>query len=235
MAAYFKIFSLAEVQKTFYKLPRIETARRWREKAPKDFEFTLKAWQLITHPPSSPTYRRAGLKVERPENLGFFRPTREVYDAWDRTIDVSLALDARVLVFQCPASFKPTEENLSNMRDFFNSIDRKGRILAWEPRGSWSRALVRSTCQELGLVHCVDLFSEEPALQRGTAYLRLHGFERGRMYCHEYTSGELKLLLNKCLSLKGSRIYCLFNNLEMGKNASEFKELLGLQSYQEPV
>jgi len=49
---------VVEVQQTFYQIPRIATGKRWREEAPPDFEFTMKAWQLITHEPSSPTYRR---------------------------------------------------------------------------------------------------------------------------------------------------------------------------------
>jgi uncharacterized protein YecE (DUF72 family) len=62
---YFKKFSLVELQSTFYEIPaKIETVKKWREEAPKDFEFTLKAFQVITHDSKSPTYKR--LK----ENLG---------------------------------------------------------------------------------------------------------------------------------------------------------------------
>ncbi len=42
----------------FYEPPRDGTMRRWRAQAPIDFEFTIKAWQLITHDALSPTYRR---------------------------------------------------------------------------------------------------------------------------------------------------------------------------------
>jgi uncharacterized protein YecE (DUF72 family) len=31
--------------------------------APKEFEFTIKACQLITHDPKSPTYRKAGITI----------------------------------------------------------------------------------------------------------------------------------------------------------------------------
>jgi uncharacterized protein YecE (DUF72 family) len=49
---------VVEVQQTFYEPPADTTIRRWRARAPAAFEFTLKAWQLITHEPSSPTFRR---------------------------------------------------------------------------------------------------------------------------------------------------------------------------------
>lgn len=49
-------FRLVEVYQTLYKMPKLETALMWRQQAPSDFEFTLKAWHLITHPATSPTY-----------------------------------------------------------------------------------------------------------------------------------------------------------------------------------
>jgi uncharacterized protein YecE (DUF72 family) len=60
---YYENFDVIEIQKTFYNPPRIETAEKWRSDAPKNFEFTLKAWQLITHPKESPTYRKAKLNL----------------------------------------------------------------------------------------------------------------------------------------------------------------------------
>jgi len=49
MKDYFSQFKLVEVQQTFYKMPKLDTALRWRQQAPPDFEFSLKSWQLITH------------------------------------------------------------------------------------------------------------------------------------------------------------------------------------------
>ena len=52
MKKYFEKLKLVEVQKTFYEPPKIETAKKWKNSAPEGFEFTLKAWQVITHPPT---------------------------------------------------------------------------------------------------------------------------------------------------------------------------------------
>ena len=38
-----------ELNSTFYQYPREKTVEGWREKAPKDFEFTVKAHQDISH------------------------------------------------------------------------------------------------------------------------------------------------------------------------------------------
>jgi len=43
MKKYFETFSLVELNNTFYTYPREKTAEDWREKAPGNFEFTVKA------------------------------------------------------------------------------------------------------------------------------------------------------------------------------------------------
>ena len=72
---YYAQFKLVEVQQTFYQPPRVKTLEKWRAEAPPDFEFTLKAWQLITHEPKSPTYRRLTLSwpQEKFLNCGSFK------------------------------------------------------------------------------------------------------------------------------------------------------------------
>lgn len=110
---YYSTFDVVEVQKTFYEPPQLKTVQRWRDSAPEGFEFTLKAWQLITHTPKSPTYRRLRTPVPagREGNFGSFKPTDEVFEAWRRTREIATLLRTRVVVFQCPASFAPTDGN----------------------------------------------------------------------------------------------------------------------------
>ena len=52
---YFQAFSCVEIDSSFYQLPKVETAARWRAAAPPDFEFAIKAWQVITHRATSRT------------------------------------------------------------------------------------------------------------------------------------------------------------------------------------
>ena len=220
-AEYFEHFALVEIQQTFYKPPRLETAQRWRAEAPPDFEFALKAWQLITHVPGSPTYRKAKIEVEEPNRYGAFRPTEEVFAAWERTQEIAEALEAKIVVFQCPASFRPTEEHKANVRAFFRSIDRGGLTLAWEPRGPWGDDEVRGLCTELGLMHCVDPFQRQP-VHGQLAYFRLHG--KGG-YRYRYNDEDLMTLLEWCRPY--GEAYCLFNNVSMWDDAVRFKEMIG--------
>ncbi|NOY10615.1 MAG: DUF72 domain-containing protein [Archaeoglobi archaeon] len=214
MEKYFQMFDVVEVQKTFYRPPRPETAARWRETAGEGFEFTVKAFQVITHPPSSPTYRKARLKVD---DGGFFRPVKAVFDAWERTREIAKVLGSRIVVFQTPKSFRESEENIRNMREFFSSIEREF-VFCWEPRG-WRSERVREVCERLDLVHVVDPFVER-SVYGELRYYRLHGFN----YKHKYSDEELEWLAER---VRGEReCYVMFNNVHMLDDATRFSRIL---------
>ncbi len=217
-ARYFREFPVVELQTPFYQPPAAELAAGWRREAPAEFQYTLKAWQLITHPPSSPTYRRLRTPIDprHRDRYGFFRPTDEVWAAWEITRDAARALNAAVLVFQCPASFEPTGENRDNLERFFRRIERDRWLVAWEPRGSWAPDDVRDLCRRLDLIHCVDPLAAEPA-HAPTPYFRLHG--RGG-YRYRYTDADLADLAAVCRR-RGAG-YVLFNNIYMLADARRF-------------
>ena len=159
--AYFKRFRVVEVQQTFYDPPPPTTLEKWRAEAPEDFEFTMKAWQVITHRGTSRTYRRlrSAFSDKARAEAGGFRGNDTVIAAWNTTVDCARILRATAIVFQCPPSFKATDENVQAMREFFETIERPDRVrLMWEPRGPWADGLVLSLCDELALVHVVDPF-----------------------------------------------------------------------------
>lgn len=68
--SYYPLLPAVEVQHTFYQPPQLATLAKWRKEAPADFEFTIKAWQLITHQSSSPTYRRLKRELTSSEKEG---------------------------------------------------------------------------------------------------------------------------------------------------------------------
>lgn len=221
-AVYFHHFPLVEIQQTFYQPPMEKTAKRWRESAPIGFEFTIKAYQLITHEPWIPTYRRSRLNIPRSQwdRYGSFRPTGEVRQAWQRTLDIASILDASVILFQCPPQFTPTQEHIHNFESFFKSIERGDRKLAWEPRGSWPADLVTSLCREFGLTHAVDPLIQLP-LAGEFQYFRLHG---GVDYQYRYTREDLQRLVP--LLAGGKKTFTLFNNVAMWENGLMLREML---------
>jgi uncharacterized protein YecE (DUF72 family) len=222
-AEYFARFPVVEVQQTFYQPPRVETLRGWREEAPKEFEFTLKAWMLVTHEARSPVYRRLkrGLTEEERAEVGSFRPTRVVREAWETTRAAAGALGARRVLFQCPASFRPTAENVSNLRQFFSSAGRGRLVFLWEPRGDWPRELITELCAELDLAHVVDPLVERTVTPR-RCYFRLHVRRGGR---RSYEDDELSELYSALP--RGETSYVLFNNVRMAEDAGRFRRLIG--------
>jgi uncharacterized protein YecE (DUF72 family) len=224
----FRDFDVLEVQQTFYQPPAPATAERWKAKAPPSFVFTLKAWQLITHEASSPTYRR--LKEELPSGslaqAGGFRSNDVTRMAWERTLEIAEALDAWGIVFQTPRSFGPTAENLRRIRKFFQAIDRRGRRMVFEPRGeAWTDRIVAPLVEELGLVHCVDPFLREPVEGPGPSvrYYRLHGLP-AYAYHYAYTERDLEFLQGRLTREEAN--FVLFNNDSMARDARRFLALI---------
>lgn len=230
LSSYAELFRVVEIQQTFYQPPRLSTLERWRAQVPGDFQFTLKAWQLITHEATSPTYRRLREKLTNSQKreAGAFRPSATVCMAWQRTLESARALQASVILFQCPASFVPTREHKENLRAFFRRLRRtesslreiSGLTFVWEPRGDWRAEEIRELCEEFGLVHGGDPLQTE-LVTKGPGYFRLHG-RAGSRYVH--TEEDFQILLNA--AGKHPSCFVLFNNLAMLDDAKRFQGLL---------
>lgn len=216
---YYRFFRVVELQKTFYELPKFSLLEKWRREAPEDFEFTIKASQLITHPPSSPTYRRFKGELKNPERYGYFQSTKEVFDVWRKVLEQAEVLKSKIVVFQTPASFLPTQENIKNLYKFFQKIDRKGLYLFWEPRGKWKEEELLKIFRDCDIGDCVDPFLREP-LYGKYLYFRLHG---GKGYRKRYSQKELLGFKRKASKREG---YIMFNNIYMWEDGLKLLEVM---------
>jgi uncharacterized protein YecE (DUF72 family) len=235
MSSYYKEFNLVEIQSTFYNIPRLETVERWRQEASEGFEFVPKAFQGITHPTSSPTWRRFRGKLQGTNKdstrYGFLKPSDEVIDCWNTTINICRRLRAEALLIQTPPNFGVSELNVSNMEKLLTGVERKGVVVCWEPRGDWNENTdkIRKICSDLDLVHVVDLMRREPVSTHEVSYVRLHGLNpREFDYRYEYSAEELLRLKTKVLRLeeKSRKVYVLFNNTNMAADAKRLKEII---------
>ena len=221
-AGYAGLFSCVEIQQTFYQPPRIATLERWRSEVPAGFEFTLKAWQLITHTAKSPTYKRLKRSLTDVEltQTGYFKPTPIVDEAWKTTLACARALEAKLILFQCPASFTQTPEHIRNLVHFFSRIERSGFTCCWEPRGPWEKEVIKELCEALHLWHVVDPFVTT-TMTPEQCYFRLHGRQGWR---YQYEPAELADLVELLPTEKPG--YVFFNNSHMRQDALVFKQLL---------
>ena len=218
-------FPVVEVQQTFYEPPKPSVLDRWRNKMPPEFEFTIKAWQLITHTAKSPTYRRLRRALDDTERAGAggFQASKIVDEAWGATVACATRLSATAILFQSPASFQPTEENLAAMRAFFARIVRPSGVrLMFEPRGPlWKAPVTKPICDECELVHVVDPLVHATAT-RGMRYFRLHGTSGPR---HVYTDEELGQVAQ--FVPQHGETYVMFNNMPRVGDAQRFQRILG--------
>ena len=109
---------------------------------------------------------KAGWRIllREEKGYGYFKPSDEVMEAWQRTKEIAQTVRARIILFQCPASFVAS--------------------------GEWSQEAIISLCQELNLIHCTNPLEMMP-LYGAINYLRLHGSPG---YRHRYTDEELEQL-----------------------------------------
>lgn len=219
---YANLLKCVEVQHTFYQPPQLKTLEKWREEMPAGFEFTLKAWQLITHESSSPTYRRLKKKLTDREasDVGFFKPTEIVTEALETTLASADALNARTILFQCPAKFTQTTEHIRDLRKFFKTAKRGDKNFAWEPRGAWDEKVLKKICEDLDLWHCVDPFVRR-TVTPDHCYYRLHGIGGWR---YRYEDVELEELVSLLPEKRSS--YVFFNNNVMTDDAVRFTKVV---------
>ncbi len=224
---YYESLGLVEIQRTFYKLPKIETARKWREEAPDTFEFTVKAWMALTHDPKSRIWGKTGLPCD--ESYGLLKPTERNFEVWERFREVVKELGAEVVIFQSPPSFRATEENLNNADAFFSAISGEFR-LGWEIRDeSWLKdEHFQRILENHGITHVVDVMYERPTYGE-FRYYRLHGAREGRRikYSYRYTDEDLSKLLGIVREFLLEDNYVLFNNSYYSfENAVQFKRMI---------
>jgi uncharacterized protein YecE (DUF72 family) len=211
MKRYFENFGLVELNSTFYGYPRLETVSGWRERAPENFEFTVKAHQDISH--------KAKMRLDE--------MSREAFEAMKR---ICKTLGASILLIQTPGSFRP--ERLGEAEKFFRAVDRGGLTIVWETRGpGWEKPEVYERLGQvlgsLDVVHVTDPFRVLPAYTSHVAYFRLHGLGE-ELYYYQYTDEELRRLgeIAGRFEADCKIVYVLFNNLSMFEDGLRFVEYL---------
>jgi len=216
MKKYFETFSLVELNSTFYQYPQERTVEGWREKAPKNFEFTVKAHQDISH--------KARLKAEE-----------TIFQAFEHMNQICKALDSKILVIQTPASFKP--DKLADAEGFFRKVNHDDLVLVWETRGpAWETREVYKklgqALEKLNVTHVTDPLRMRPVYTGRIAYFRLHGLGEKKYY-YQHSDADLRKLreLVTPYEMEGKEVYMLFNNLSMFEDGMRFMEYLSKRTF----
>ncbi len=234
---YAKLFNALEINATFYRFPKEDSVQRWQETFSKrrDFLLSVKAFQGLTHPTNSPTWRRSGLSKEEVESLrdqvGCLKLTDVTMEFLYETLKLCSRINASVVLLQLP---KACERNENAIVEFFDALREASCItsrFALEIR--WSHPeLLRALYEEYGVVPAFDpfLFEEFLSVLDGVdfVYFRLHGALKGGKvsYDKDYTEEELARLKEIVVSLDAKAVAVFFNNKNMHKNALTFREMI---------
>lgn len=213
---YFRELAAVEVSDTRKRLPKLETARRWREEAPEDFQFSLVVPSAITHPlEGSP---RAS------EACGHFRDAPAVRRAWEAFEAVAAAVAARWVVFETPASFYPHAQMIKDMYAFFRGVRRGGATFVWASHGGgWDPKFQAKVAVELKLTLATDPLNGA-APTGANRYMRVAGrvadrrLERGI----SFTEAELKTVLHSAV---GANSAVFLGNTDAWKDARRLRTL----------
>lgn len=209
LQAYAALFPAVELNSSFYRIPQLKVAKKWRSDVCTGFEFTVKANRIITH-----TSRFGDRSI-----WGFQQMKK-----------ICKSLDAKILLLQTPSTWQATEANIKKFELFFKRIERDDLLLAWEPRAnSWFQDpdIIKKVCKRFDLIHCVDPFRAEPQWfgKSKIAYFRLHGFGWPTMYFYDFSQKELKHLKQKIMALNVRHAYVMFNNSFCYENGMAFQKM----------
>lgn len=206
---YAKSFDTVEINYSFYRLPSRKTFENWREGAPADFVFTVKANRYITHVKK---LKDAGEAVKRfYENL---------YGLGDR---------CGAVLFQLPPRWSV---NAPRLEEFLSIVPKKYRLVFEFRDESWLAEEIMDVLRRYGAALCAADSPYWPSPREVTAdfvFFRLHsGRTRQAPY---YTRKELRALAAEIGEhLTGGRdAFVYFNNDYGGfaiKNALAIKAMI---------
>lgn len=214
-----KHFKTAEINYSFYHLPRPSTYQSWYNQTPADFIFAVKASRFITH-----VKRLKGVKA-----------------AWKTFLANALYLKEKLgpILFQFPPSFKATAENIAKLNAFLNYINNLAikpfsnlnLTFAFEFRHqSWCDEKVYRLLREHKAAWVIadsPRYPKAEVLTSDFIYVRMHGSVS--LFSSKYTDKELKELAGKVKKwLKYGNVYVYFNNYFQGFAVENAKTLLGL-------
>ncbi|MGC8586323.1 MAG: DUF72 domain-containing protein [Candidatus Micrarchaeia archaeon] len=209
LGAYSSLYDVVEVDSTFYSLPKIETAERWREEVPEGFEFVVKAPKSITH--------------EKKFGKGSL-------DDFNSLMKIAKALRSDKILFQTPASFGYSKENEILVKRFFGSIKSKSYSIIWEPRGTWLENAGRIEKIAKTAIICTDPLRNFIGIRQKFYYFRLHGFGAHMIYSYKFSDSELKRVSKLVEGIAGEEIYIMFNNTYMYEDALRFEKINYIRS-----
>jgi len=203
LSYYSQIFGTAEIDSTFYANPKRGIVFGWAKNTPKDFQFSVKLPQLITHKKKLDLGQ--GVEVDLNDFLELLRPLSETNKLGP-------------LLIQLPPSF--SSEKMDTLGTFFGILPRGFKFAVEFRNESWLEdpKQVRSLLSKYNVSNTIV---DEPLLpidlnvtSKEFAFVRWHGRGEKLWYNYKYSGEEVKpwVARVKEVSSKVKTTYGYWNN-----------------------
>lgn len=203
---YSSVFNSVELNGTFYRQPKIENLKKYARMTPFGFRFSAKASRYITHV----------LKMKE---------AKIFVNEFSQLLERGLEEKFDKLLFQLPATFKYSGENLENI---FETVPSDPRNVIEFRDISWWNEAVFERFRKSSLVFCnVDYPGlQPPFISTGkNFYLRLHGVPE--LFHSPYSKQQLEKIAQSIpQGIDQCNIY--FNNTAGEAAFSNAAELAGM-------
>jgi uncharacterized protein YecE (DUF72 family) len=194
---YARKFSTAEVNYSFYHLPKPETYAKWAAQVPDDFLFSVKASRLITHT----------------------KRLKDVEEPWETFVHNARSLGPHLgpILLQFPLSFRCERARLAA---FLKTTGSSGIKLVFEFRHeTWFTEEIYRLLRQYAAALCIadsPRYPRRDVLTTGFAYFRFHG--RSQLFASRYSEAELETEA-RCIKRyvrDGVDVFVYFNNDAQG-------------------
>jgi uncharacterized protein YecE (DUF72 family) len=202
-AHYCRTFDTVEINNTFYHQPSPETFDAWRQQAPQDFLYAVKANRYLTH----------------------MRKLNDPSEPLQRFLEGARRLKTRLgpILYQLPPNWR---KNLGRLRAFAESLPRDlTHVIEFRDR-DWLDDDTYQLMAEHRLCLCVhDRLPRHPRRVTGSiAYVRFHG--AGEEYAGKYRPSRLRGWADWIAEVaEAHRVFVYFNNDIKGHALADAKTL----------
>ncbi|MHA1562051.1 MAG: DUF72 domain-containing protein [Promethearchaeota archaeon] len=223
---YSNIFKTVEIDSSFYHIPNKNSVINWDKKTPKNFKFSAKLPQEITH--------KAKLELNKVK-----KPLKQHWDSFS-PLENSGKMIAHLIQLPPSFIFEKHWNNLENFLNLWNDFrDMYGNKLRWCPvvefrHKSWMKDRTFNLLKDTNTAYCAVIEPEVPPrmdiTRKDLFYLRFHGYGNKPWWNYSFSDNE-----NFSSNPKTVKV-AYFNNHFSGyavKNAQDLMPLIGLKPVQE--
>lgn len=194
-SVYHQELQFVEIGDASGRRPRENTLKRWRESAPKEFEFVIRAPQVWIDPVRASGVRWNGAKGNSKVSAAG-SPQTEIRRLRDE-------LGARVVLFELPSHFHATPDRVARFQTLVRSVPQNDLSVVWFPPKGWPSTLVERLSSTLRIVPASNPLKSESAQKTMFKYIRLKAAPGTR-----FTDEHLKKVKRAC---GGGLAYVVFD------------------------